>query len=95
MSAAFLGLDLTKSVFQVHGVDIHGKVVVTKRLWRDAVLTFFANLPPCVVGLIAGLTLVAKSLAIPSGAQDDRRDGILGARTPSRRTPEPMLIASF
>src|SRR4051812_5926981 len=35
MSAAFIGLDLAKSVFQVHGVDVHGKVVVTKRLRRD------------------------------------------------------------
>jgi transposase len=34
MSAAFIGLDLAKSVFQVHGVDAHGKVVVTKRLRR-------------------------------------------------------------
>jgi hypothetical protein len=31
MSAAFIGLDLAKSVFQVHGVDLHGKVVVMKR----------------------------------------------------------------
>ena len=45
MSAAFIGLDLAKSVFQVYGVDAHGKVVVTKRLRRDAVLTFFSNLP--------------------------------------------------
>jgi len=41
MSVAFL--DLTKSVFQVHGVDAHGTVVVTKRLRRAAVLAFFAN----------------------------------------------------
>src|SRR3954454_7316113 len=53
MSAAFIGLDLAKSVFQVHGVDGQGKVVVTKRLRRDAVLTFFANLAPCVVGMEA------------------------------------------
>jgi transposase len=53
MSAAFIGLDLAKSVFQVHGVDVHGKVVMTKRLRRDAVLAFFANLPMCVVGMEA------------------------------------------
>src|SRR3954466_2683617 len=53
MSAAFIGLDLAKSVFQVHGVDAQGKVVVTKRLRRDAVLAFFANLAPCVVGMEA------------------------------------------
>jgi transposase len=51
MSAAFLDLDLAKSVFQVHGVDAHGKVVITKR--RAAVLTFFATLAPRVVGLEA------------------------------------------
>ena len=48
MAAAFIGLDLAKSVFQVHG-----RVVVTKRLRRDAVLAFFANLAPCVVGMEA------------------------------------------
>ncbi|QQP93796.1 IS110 family transposase (plasmid) [Skermanella sp. TT6] len=53
MSAAFIGLDLAKSVFQVHGIDVQGKVVVTKRLRRDAVLAFFANLTPCVVGMEA------------------------------------------
>src|SRR3954466_14248594 len=54
MSAAFIGLDLAKSVFQVHGVDAQSKVVVTKRLRRDAVLAFFVNLPPYVVGIEAG-----------------------------------------
>jgi transposase len=53
MSAVFVGLDLAKSVFQVHGADAQGKVVVTQRLRRDAVLAFFANLAPCVVGLEA------------------------------------------
>jgi transposase len=53
MSAAFIGLDLAKSVFQVHGVDAQSKVVMTKRLRRDAVLAFFVNLPPCVVGMEA------------------------------------------
>jgi transposase len=51
MSAAFI--DLAKSVFQVQGVDVHGKVVVTKRLRQDAMLVFFANLAPCVVGMEA------------------------------------------
>jgi transposase len=51
MSAAFIGLDLSKSVFQVHGDDVTGKKVVAKRLRRDAVLAFFANLPVCVIGV--------------------------------------------
>ncbi|UEM07108.1 IS110 family transposase (plasmid) [Skermanella rosea] len=65
MSAAFIGLDLAKSVFQVHGVDAQGKVVVTKRLRRDAVLAFFANLPVCVVGMkaCAGSHFWARELA--------------------------------
>jgi transposase len=53
MSAAFIGLDLTKLVFQVHGVDGQGKVVVTKPLRRDVVLAFIANLPVCVVRMEA------------------------------------------
>jgi transposase len=43
-------------VFQVHGVDAHGKVIVTRRLRRDGVLSFFANLPACVVGMEACAT---------------------------------------
>jgi transposase len=56
MSAAFIGLDLAKSVFQVHGDDAQRKVVMTTRLRRDAVLAFFANLAnlaPCLVGMEA------------------------------------------
>jgi transposase len=56
MSISIIGLDLGKSVFQVHGVDAHGKVVATKQLRRAAVLRFFANLPPCLVGLEACAT---------------------------------------
>ena len=40
-------------VFDVHGVDAHGKIVVRKTLRRAAVSTFFANLPPCLVGMEA------------------------------------------
>src|SRR5690349_9858625 len=53
MQPTTIGLDLAKSVFQVHGVDASGKVVASRRLRRDAVLTFFANLPPCLVGMEA------------------------------------------
>ena len=73
MSAAFIGLDLAKSVFQVHGVDAQGKVVVTKRLRRDAVLAFFANLAPCVVGMeaCAGSHFWARDRPVrPYGAPD-------------------------
>jgi transposase len=51
-----IGLDLAKSVFQVHGVDAHGKVVVRRALRRAEVLSFFSELPPCLVGLEACAT---------------------------------------
>jgi transposase len=44
---------LTKNLFQVHGVDAQGRVLLRKRLARAQVLTFFANLPRCVIGLEA------------------------------------------
>ncbi len=53
MNITTLGLDLAKNVFQVHGVDGHGKVALRKQLKRAQVLAFFANLPPCLVGLEA------------------------------------------
>jgi transposase len=53
MQIVRIGLDLAKYVFEVHGVNTHGKAVVRKTLRRDAVSRFFANLPPCVVGIEA------------------------------------------
>lgn len=48
-----IGLDIAKSVFQVHGVDVDGAVVIRKRIGRAKVLEFFAALPPCLVGIEA------------------------------------------
>jgi transposase len=48
-----IGLDIAKSVFQVHGVDADGAVVIRKRIGRAKVLEFFAALPLCVVGIEA------------------------------------------
>jgi len=48
-----IGLDIAKSVFQVHGVDDVGTVVIRKRVSRSKMLEFFANLPPCLVGIEA------------------------------------------
>ena len=53
MQLTTIGLDIAKNVFQAHGVDRHGKVVLRKRLSRGRVLAFFANLPPCLIGLEA------------------------------------------
>jgi len=48
-----IGLDIAKSVFQVHGVDVDGAVVIRKRISRAKLLDFFAELPPCLVGIEA------------------------------------------
>ena len=59
-----IGLDLAKSVFQVHGVNDVDGVVTRKRPRRGQLLTFFAGLPPCPVGMEASATahvLVARA----------------------------------
>ena len=48
-----IGLDIAKSVFQVHGVDATGQVVIRRQLKRRSVLAFFQKLPPCLVGIEA------------------------------------------
>ena len=52
-SVTIVGLDLAKHVFQVHGVDASGRVVIAKAVRRNELLEFFASLPPCLVGLEA------------------------------------------
>src|SRR5476651_169899 len=51
-----IGLDIAKAVFQVHGVDADGMVVIRRRVGRAKVLEFFAGLPPCLVGMEACAT---------------------------------------
>ncbi|GAN55831.1 transposase IS116/IS110/IS902 family protein [Tanticharoenia sakaeratensis NBRC 103193] len=53
MEVSTIGLDLAKNVFQVHAVDAAGHVVVRKVLRRAQVLSFFAKLPPCLIGMEA------------------------------------------
>jgi transposase len=48
-SISTIGLDIAKSVFQVHGIDAAGQVVVRRQLKRRFVLSFFEKLPPCLV----------------------------------------------
>ena len=48
-----IGLDIAKSVFQVHGVDAAGHVVIRRQLKRRYVLAFFQKLPPCLIGIEA------------------------------------------
>ena len=51
-----IGLDIAKSVFQVHGIDAEGNVLIRRQLKRRYVLAFFQKLPPCLVGIEACAT---------------------------------------
>jgi transposase len=53
MKITTIGMDLAKTVFQIHGVDEHGKVAVRKKLKRAEVLNYYANLPSCLIGMKA------------------------------------------
>lgn len=54
MKVTTIGLDIAKSVFQVHGMDERGKGTLCARLKRGEVLAFFAKLAPCLIGIEAG-----------------------------------------
>jgi transposase len=56
MKVATIGLDIAKLVFELHGVDEHGITALRRRLQREQVVPFFANLPGCRVGLESVLT---------------------------------------
>ena len=60
-----VGLDIAKSIFQVHGVDGAGQVVIRRQLKRRYVLAFFQKLPACLVGIEA----CASSHLLVTGAQ--------------------------
>ena len=53
MQIVRIGLDLAKYVFEVHAVDAQEKVVLRKRLRREDMAAFFADLPPCLIGMEA------------------------------------------
>ena len=56
MEITTLGIDLAKSVFQLHGVDAAGAVVLQKKLRRGSVLDFLGKLEPCLIGMEACAT---------------------------------------
>ena len=53
MKITTIGIDLAKNVFQIHGVDEHGKVGVRKQLKRADMSNYFVNLAPCLIGMEA------------------------------------------
>ena len=55
-SITAIGLDIAKNVFQIHGIDESGVVILRRSLRRGQKLTFFGNLPPCLIGMEACAT---------------------------------------
>ncbi len=53
MDITTMGIDLAKNVFQLHGVDAQGKIVLKKRLARTELSEFVAKLPSCLIGIEA------------------------------------------
>ncbi len=53
MDISTIGLDLAKRVFQVHGLDASGQVVVQRKLRRSEMTKFFGRLAPCLIGMEA------------------------------------------
>ena len=64
-----IGLDIAKSVFQVHGIDAEGKVIIRRRLKRRFVIGFFRKLPACLVGL-EEMRVVASLVALKASHND-------------------------
>jgi transposase len=56
MQISTIGLDIAKNVFQVHGVDARGSIVVARQLRRRRLIAFFDNLPACLIGMEACAT---------------------------------------
>lgn len=54
-AVATIGIDLAKNAIHIHGVDAQGTPVLRRKMPRREVGMVFANLPPCIVGLEAGL----------------------------------------
>lgn len=53
MNITTLGIDLAKNIFQLHGVNRHGKAVLAKKITRAKLREMVANLPPCLIGMEA------------------------------------------
>jgi transposase len=63
-----IGVDLAKNVFQVHGVDNAGKVVITRQLRRKQVIDFFGKIAPCLSAWKPAERLITGRVKSPSSA---------------------------
>jgi transposase len=53
MQVTTIGLDIAKQVFQVHGIDGTGQVLIHRQLCRSKMIGIFRRLPPCLIGMEA------------------------------------------
>ena len=80
MQITTIGIDLAKTVFQLHAVDADGTMVIRKRLRRAEVLSFLAGLEPCLIGIEACATS-------HHWARELTKFGHTGSRPATRRLP--------
>jgi hypothetical protein len=85
-----IGLDIAKSVFQVHGIDVEGNVIIRRQLKRRYVLAFFEKLPPCL-----GITTV-RGANVPEHAYKAARGRSVrwSNEIPKKRKARPECQAS-
>ena len=81
MEITTLGIDLAKSVFQLHGTDAGGNVVLRKRLRRNQVLEFMASLPRCAIRR-RSTCCQFRRCATKKTARADRNSGHRASMTP-------------
>ena len=86
MQAITVGLDIAKSVFQVHGVDADGQVVIRRQLKRRYVLAFFEKLAPCVIGIV-GLRFIPPLVAPGNNWPASSRRGSAAGSAPHSHPP--------
>ncbi len=91
MEITTVGLDLAKNVFQLHAIDSSGSVVLRKRLRRPQVLTFFAELPGCIVGPEAcgSATCIRRMPSFDNALRTSSCPRASRSRAATSRTPFP------
>ena len=87
MQAVTIGLDIAKSVFQVHGVDADGRVIIRRQLKRRYVIAFFDKLAPCF-DWHGGLRFIPSLVTPTSGPWPHRSADAAGLCEALRQTPE-------
>ena len=92
MNVKTIGIDLAKEVFQVHGIDEHGKRLFNKQLKRAKMLSFFANIPPCLIGMEACASAHSGARITPASA--DGPGPSISRSKPPRAAKYPIWLST-